>query len=581
MMSTTHIGRLLAAHKPYAGRLVLAFVAMIVTAATEPVAPYCLQLLLDHGFVQNPTFSLWLVPIIAIGLMTVRGASIFASTYMMNWVSANVLNDFRQKMFEKLISVPTSYFNEHSIGKVINALMFEVQQINAMVTSVFTSMIRSVLTVLGLLVWLFYLNWQLSLVTIILLPMIALVVRLVGRRLKVLNQETLAINAQLTQAVEETTRAQQVIKIFGGQDHEQSKFRSRSDNLRRYTMRTTRTFASTMPITQILTAFAISIVVVVALIQSSHGQMTVGEFVSFITAMLMLLTPLRQIADVNGPLQRGMAAAESVFNLIDAPVERRDGIVLPTRTSGRIDFVGVSFTYPNQAKAALNNINLHIEPGETIAFVGMSGGGKTTLVNLLPEFLVPSAGQILFDGQPISEISLNSLRDQIAMVSQHVVLFDDTVAANIAYGDKRPDMDRVKAAANAAYFSEVVDELPNGYDTIIGYNGSRFSGGQRQRLAIARAIYKDAPLLLLDEATSALDTESERVVQEALDELMKGRTSFVIAHRLSTIERASRIVVLSEGRIVEIGSHDELMRNEGVYASLYRLQFSGELVTEQ
>lgn len=554
----------------------LAFVAMIVTAATEPVAPYFLQLLLDHGFVENPTFSFWLVPLVAIGLMSVRGASIYASTYMMNWVSTNVLNDFRSRMYERLLQVPTTYFLNHSVGQVINSLMFEVQQINEMVTRVLTSMIRSVLTVVGLLAWLFYLNWMLSLVTVVLLPLIALVVRFTGRRLKMLNQEALLINAQLTQVIEETTRAQQVIKVFGGQQYEQNRFDKHSDNLRRYMMRTIRTFASTMPITQILTACAISVVIVIALFQASTGQMTVGGFVSFITAMLMLLTPLRQLAEVNGPLQRGMAAAESVFNLIDAPIERANGKTLEGRATGRVDFINVGFVYPGQSRPALKGINLHVEPGETIAFVGMSGGGKTTLVNLLPEFIAPAEGQILLDGQPIDELSLTCLREQIAMVSQHVVLFDDSVTANIAYGDPEPDMERVRAAANAAQLSEVIVDLPNGYDTWIGDNGSRFSGGQRQRMAIARAIYKDAPLLILDEATSALDSESERAVQAALDELMKGRTTFVIAHRLSTIERASRIVVLSEGSIVEVGKHSDLMQKQGVYANLYRVQYFGE-----
>ncbi len=568
-----HIKRLLAVHKPYSGRLALAFIAMIVTAATEPVAPYFLQLLLDHGFVGNPTFSLWLVPLVAIGLMTVRGASIYTSTYMMNWVSTNVLNDFRSKMYERLLHVPAGYFVNHSVGQVINSIMFEVQQINEMVTRVFTSLIRSVLTVLGLLAWLFYLNWLLSLVTMVLLPLIALVVRFTGRRLKLLNQESLLINAQLTQVIEETARAQLVIKVFGGQQYEQSRFKKRSDNLRRYLMRAIRTFASTMPITQILTACAISVVIIIALLQAENGQMTVGGFVSFITAMLMLLTPLRQLAEINGPLQRGMAAAESVFNLIDTPIERTDGMRLEKRALGRIDLENVGYTYSGQSQPALNNISLHIEPGETIALVGVSGGGKTTLVNLLPGFLVPTCGRVLLDGQPIDEISLSSLREQIAMVSQHVVLFDDTVAANIAYGDSAPDVSKILAAARAAHLHDVICGLPDGYETIIGNNGSRLSGGQRQRLAIARAIYKDASLLILDEATSALDSESERAVQAALDELMLGRTTFVIAHRLSTVERASRIVVLMEGGIVEIGTHSELLNRQGIYAHLYHLQF--------
>ncbi|RJX32174.1 MAG: lipid A export permease/ATP-binding protein MsbA [Oxalobacter sp.] len=563
-------------HRPYVGRMVVAFFAMIVAAATEPVAPMLLQQLLDRGFVGNPDFSLWWVPIIAIGLMVVRGAAIYLSTYMMAWTTTNILNELRRQMFERLLNVPAGYFGGTSVGQVINSIMFEVQQITGMVTNVFTSIVRSSLTLLGLLAWLFYLNWMLSLVTLILIPILAVVVRAIGGRLKKLNQETLAINAELTQAVEESTRAHLVIKIFGGHTYENSRFKQKADNLRRFSMRTVRTFASTMPVTQILTACAISVVVVIALLQSARGEMTVGGFVSFITAMLMLLTPLRQLAEVNGPLQRGLAAAESVFTLIDAPVERTGGKVLDKRVEGRVEFIDVSFAYPEQQQPALQGINLKVAPGETIAFVGMSGGGKTTMVNLLPDFYTPTQGKILLDGQSIQEISLTSLRQQIAMVSQHVVLFDDTVAANIAYGDPMPDMVRVKAAAQAAYLEDVIAALPEGYDTSIGDNGSRLSGGQRQRLAIARAIYKDAPVLILDEATSALDSESERMVQAALDRLMQGRTTFVIAHRLSTIERASRIVVLAEGRVREIGTHDELLQHKGMYANLYHMQFASE-----
>jgi subfamily B ATP-binding cassette protein MsbA len=319
---------------------------------------------------------------------------------------------------------------------------------------------------------------------------------------------------------------------------------------------------------------------VIALIQSSQGQATVGGFASFITAMLMLLTPLKHLAEVNGPLQRGLAAAEAVFGLIDAKPERTTGKVLPGRAQGRLDFVNVSFSYPEQTQMALSDINLTVMHGETVALVGMSGGGKSTLVNLVPGFYAINSGEIRLDGESIEEISLQSLRAQIAMVSQNVVLFDDTVAANIAYGDPAPDRTRIEAAAKAAHFGDVIANLPQGLETLIGDNGSRLSGGQRQRLAIARAIYKDAPILILDEATSALDSESERAVQAALEQLMQGRTTLVIAHRLSTIERADRIVVLANGGIVEIGSHAELLARSGVYANLYHLQFEKETEKE-
>lgn len=574
MLLPSSITRLARLHRPYIRRLCVAFFAMIVTAATEPVVPYIFKYLLDHGFSGKPTFSIWMAPVAVIGLFAIRGASTFTSTYTMNWVSSRLLNQLRGMMFNRLLQVPIGFYQHNSVGQVINSVMFEVQQIIEMITKLFTSIVRSALTVLGLLAWLLYLNAALTIVTLVLLPLIALVVRATGRRLKVLNQEQLRVNAELTTVVEEVTRAPQVIKIFGGYDYERKRFEQRSENLRSYTMRQTRTWASTVPLTQLMTACAVAVVVALALLQSQRGDITVGGFVSFITAMLMLLTPLKQLAEVNGPLQRGLAAADAVFGMIDRPVERSGGRELPSRSTGLVEFAGVGFRYPDAPRAALHQINLRVAPGETVALVGMSGSGKSTLVNLLPGFYSVETGEIRLDGIPIEEISLSSLRRQIAMVSQHVVLFDDSVAANIAYGDEHPDPERIRAAAAAAHLAEVIATLPEGMETRIGDNGSRLSGGQRQRLAIARAIYKDAPILILDEATSALDTESERSVQAALERLMQGRSTLVIAHRLSTIERADRIVVLDQGRIAEEGSHAELLRHGGLYAKLHSLQFS-------
>ncbi|MGF6117877.1 subfamily B ATP-binding cassette protein MsbA [Janthinobacterium lividum] len=576
-MLTPDLKRLTALHAPYKKHLALALLAMVVTAATEPLLPYALKLLLDNGFGGKVNFSFWLVPLIVIGIFAMRGASTFASSYLMSYVSTRILNELRRRMFASMLNLPIDFYNTHTVGKVINSIMFEVQQIIEMVTKVFTSIVRSSLTVLGLLAWLLYLNWVLTLVTLVLLPLLTIVVRTTGKRLKKLNRDSLAVNAELTQVIEETTRAQQVIKIFGGQDYEKSRFEERAEQLRRYSMRMTTTFSATVPITQVITAAAVALVIVMALFQSEQGQITVGGFVSFITAMLMLLTPLKQLAEVNGPLQRGMAAAEEVFLLIDKTPERTGGQPLAGRSKGRIEFRDVSFAYPGHPEPALQHIDLSIAPGQTIAFVGMSGGGKSTLVSLLPGFYSASSGEILLDGQNIDTIALTSLRSQIAMVSQQVVLFDDTLAANIAYGDAAPDRQRIEAAAAAAFLSDVIDGLPDGLETRLGDNGSRLSGGQRQRVAIARAIYKDAPILILDEATSALDTEAERAVQAALEHLMQGKTTLVIAHRLSTIERADRIVVLSHGKIMETGSHQQLLDANGAYANLHRLQFSPQV----
>ena len=569
-----HLKRLFGMLGPYKKRLLVALLGMIMTAATEPMFPAVMRVLLDKGFAGKPSFSLWLVPVAIIGIFVLRGISTFTTTYTMTWITSRLLSSLRQKMFNRMLDLPMSFYTRHPVGLVINSMMFEVQQVIDMITRIVVPLIRDTLTVIGLMAFLLWLNWRLTLVALVLLPLIATVVRLTGKRVRRLTREYQRVNGELTQVVEETTRANQVIKIFGGQHYEQDRFEKRADKLRSYSMRMVSSLAATTPITQIMAACAVAIVIVIALIQSGHNQTTVGGFVSFITAMLMLLAPLKSIAEVNGPLQRGLTASEAVFGLIDEVPERTDGRTLEGRASGRLDFVDLSFSYPGHQQLALRNINLSIQPGETVAFVGMSGGGKSTLVNLVPGFYPVAQGEIRLDGTSIAEIALPSLRKQIAMVSQHVVLFDDTVAANIAYGDPQPDIARIRAAAKAAHLDDVIASLPEGLQTMIGDNGSRLSGGQRQRLAIARAIYKDAPILILDEATSALDSESERAVQAALDELMRGRTTLVIAHRLSTIERADRIAVLVEGEIAEIGSHQELLKQNGVYANLYHLQFS-------
>ena len=571
METSTIVKRLLAIIKPYRSRAFLALFAMAGTAATQPLLAKALELLLDKGFGPNKVeFSLWLVPGILISIFALRGVFTFSTAYLNNWVLSRVLNDLRRMAFSRVLRLPVARFHEESTGKIINTVIGDVRQVVDMINSVFVAYVRDVLVVLGLLGALLYLNWRLTLIAMVVVPLTAVIVRTTTGRLRRLNRENQRVTAEMTQVVEEATRGHQVIRVFAGESYERRRFERRSEAMRGFSQRMTVAFAATTPITQVATAVAVSVVIVMAI----QSDMTVGEFTNFTTMMLMLLTPLKSLAEVNGPMQRGIAAAETVFSIIDAPVEHDPGTRTIERAQGHLRFEHVGFTYPGAQAPALTDITLDVQPGQTVALVGVSGGGKSTFVNLVTRFYDPQAGRILLDGIPYEELTMASLRQQLAMVSQNVVLFDETLAANIAYGAEQIDYERLAAAVKAAHLTDVVAKLPEGVETKIGENGMRLSGGQRQRVAIARAIYKDAPVLILDEATSALDNESERAVQAALDTLMAGRTTLVIAHRLSTIERADRIVVMEAGRIVEQGTHETLLAANGMYANLYRLQFA-------
>jgi subfamily B ATP-binding cassette protein MsbA len=564
------IKRLWALVKPYRTRAFLALLAMALTAVTNPLLAKALQLLMDEGFRGRPGFSLWWIPGVLVMLFVVRGVGTFATAYYNSWVLSRVTNDLRAQAFDRVLRLPVARFQEESTGKIINTVVGDVRQVVDMINSVFLSFVRDVLVVVGLLGSLLWMNWWLTLIAIVVVPLTAVIVRTTSKRLRHLNRENQRVTAEMTQVVEEAVRGHQVVRVFSGEAHENHRFWQRSEAMRGFWQRMTVAFAATTPVTQIATSLALSLVVVLAL----QAGMSTGEFTSFVTMMLMLLTPLKALAEVNGPMQRGIAAAETVFELVDAPGEHDPGTRTLGRTQGNVRFENVKFRYPGALVPALDGVTLDVKAGQTIALVGMSGGGKSTFVNLVTRFYEPESGRILLDGVPYQDIKMASLRAQLALVSQNVVLFDDTLRANIAYGAERIDEARLMAAVRAAHLSDVVERLPEGVDTRIGENGMRLSGGQRQRVAIARAIYKDAPILILDEATSALDNESERAVQAALETLMAGRTTFVIAHRLSTIEGADRIVVMELGRIVEQGTHDELLALGGAYANLYRLQFA-------
>ena len=567
--------RLMGYTKPYLRGFVLAVIGMVVAAATEPMFPALMKPLLDRGFVDKSGIELWYVPVAIIGIFVARGIATFTSNYALAWVANKVLADMRREMFAYMLKLPAQDFEREASGLLISRIVFEVNNVTVAATRVLTTVVRDSLVIVGLMSWLLWLNWRLTMVAIALIPVIAVVVAVFSRRMRSLNRQSLEHTGELTRVVEEAVHGYKVIKVFDAYRRETAIFGRTVERLRGFAMRHAVASGASVPITQLCAAVAVAVVVSLALAQSLDNQTTVGGFVSFITAMLMLLAPLKHLADINGPLQRGLAAAESVFELLDRLAEPDAGTRSMARCEGAIVFEKLRFRYPGADRDALAGIDLSIRPGELVALVGGSGGGKTTLVNLLPRFIAPSEGRVLIDGVPVDELTLASLRDQMALVSQEIVLFNDTVRANVAFGIAHEVSDaQIWDALEQAALADHVRSLPSGLDESVGERGARLSGGQRQRLAIARALLKNAPILLLDEATSALDSQTERDVQLALERSMQGRTTLVIAHRLSTIERADRIVVLEGGRIIEQGSHKQLLALGGSYARLHAVQFA-------
>jgi ATP-binding cassette, subfamily B, bacterial MsbA len=560
----------LAQRKP----LAFALFATAIAAVTEPLLAKLTGIMTDQALFERNASAMWL-PAAFVGLFAIRGVASFASSYLLNRISQGVLVELRMTMFERMLRWPSSTFENMPSGIVISKFVNEASNALNLAAEVLSTLVRDSLVVAGLLVMLVYYNWQLTLITLVVAPAIALTLRGFSRRLRRLNVENQVMLGEMTRTIQEAYEGQRVVKVYDGDAYENERFRHINAKLRGFAMRMQVAWSAATPVTQIVGASGVAVVMTIALWQVSETKATPGDFVTFLTAALLLLPGLRRLSALNGPMARMAAGGESVFRMIDLPPELETGRREVERVSGHVEFRGVSFRYPEASTEALQDFSLDVKAGEMIALVGPSGAGKTTVINLLPRFLRPTSGEILFDGVPMSELTLASLRRQLALVSQDVVLFDDTIAANIAYGGQRgAPMERIRAAAEAAYLLPFIESLPQGFETRIGENAVKLSGGQRQRLSIARAILKNAPILLLDEATSALDSDSERYIQASLERLMQGRTTFVVAHRLSTIERAHRIVVLDQGRIAEVGSHATLIAAGGLYAHLHQIQFA-------
>ena len=566
--------RLLSFALPYWKIFILAIIGMVLYAGTVVSFTKILEPLIDGGFSDDdPLIKFW-VPVFIIGIFAARIVATFLSEYGMALISRNVIRDLRKNVFAKITVLPTSYFDFVSSGSILSKMVYDIEQLADATSSVVVVFFRDGITVIALFVWMLYISQFLSLILFITFPFVAIIVYLISKRFRMLGSRIQNSMGGVTDITEEAIKANQEIKIFGGQVFEKKRFAEINHYNRRQHLKMVATNAISNPTIQLIVAVAFALIVYIATNPEYITDMTGGKFASYLTAMIMLLQHAKRLATINLTLQKGIAAAESVFNFVDIETEIDKGEKEIQSIKGRVEFSNVSLAYKNEDKKVLNKINLVIEAGQSVAIVGRSGAGKSSLVSLLPRFYDKESGSIKIDGHDIENLTLKNLRSHIALVNQNITLFNDTVAHNIAYSDlDNLNKEKIKSAAKAAYALDFIEKLKDGMDTVVGEDGVLLSGGQRQRIAIARAIFKDAPILILDEATSSLDSESERYIQAALDELMKSRTTLVIAHRLSTIEGADKIVVLDNGEIVEVGKHKDLLDKKGYYADLYNMQF--------
>ncbi len=575
ILSNEYLLRLFRYLPPYKWYLIGAAAAMVAGGGASSLIALILGKLTDMGFYQKDSIVAYLAPLALIGISILHGGSQYLSSFLLVRVSQGILLEVRTLMFSRMVRWSDELFMKHRCAEIQAKFINEASTALVQAAKVMTTMIRDSIQIVCLIAVLIYHNWMLTLITFVVAPLLALVLRWVNKRIKSLTRQTQNTFGKLIGSIQETYQGERVVKIYDGYEFETQRFRRINEHLKDLLLRAQRVSAAATPLTQLIAMSGVSVVVVFALSQAQRGVLTIGEFTTFLSALLLLMPPIRHLSTLNGSTAAMTAAAESLFRMIDQEPEKDPGTKVLNGYKGAVRFDHVGFAYPGKEKPAVSNFSLDVKPGEMIALVGSSGSGKSTLINLIPRFWAPTEGEIYFDGVAQSELTLESLRRQIALVSQEVVIFDDTIAANIAYGcqDKVTQAD-IERAAETAALSDFIKGLPEGFNTQVGANGSQLSGGQRQRISIARAFLKNAPIILLDEATSALDTESERHIQKSLDSLLTGRTAFVVAHRLSTIVNADRIVVMKDGQIVEVGTHDELIEKKGLYEHLYSIQFA-------